>query len=195
MNTPVSSSIAAVGRAMAFFPPDGVDPILFDPQANHFARLGLPLNFAVDREQLESQYLARASAVHPDRHAQLDEAGRRQMLLASTLVNEAYRVLREPVRRAEYMVLLGGIDLASSDPVRGAPLPSQTFLLEVLEQREARESQGDAADSLEQLEQACDEALARAVNQLSRGQVREAALALVERRYLVRLRDEIAGET
>ena len=45
-------------------------------------------------------------------------------------------MLRDGVRRAEYLVKLGGVDLDSSDPQSGAPHLTQAFLIEMIERRE-----------------------------------------------------------
>jgi molecular chaperone HscB len=170
--------------------------VLLDPRMDHFARLGLPATYALSRDALEERYLRFAAMIHPDHHQHLDDAEKRRMMIASGLLNESYRVLRSPIKRAEYLVRLGGIDLDSTDPIHGAPLPSQAFLMEMIERRETMEERADSIDEvIEEVEDACDAALARAVAHLDRGEVREAATSLVERRYYERLREEIAGET
>jgi molecular chaperone HscB len=168
-------------------PPTGVD---------HFALLGLPRRHALDREDLESRYLALASRVHPDKFVGAADADRRRVMEASAAVNEAYRTLRDPVRRAEYLCRIGGIDLDSSDPEHGAPHMSQSFLVEMIERREAvdaRRAEGLLAlgEYRDRIEDEIDATLGRAVEHLAESRVREAAQALVERRYLQRLIDEI----
>jgi len=69
----------------------------------HFERLGLPRRFPLDPAELERNYLARSREVHPD-HAGNDRAS----LEASAALNEAYTVLRDPFRRADYLLTLAG---------------------------------------------------------------------------------------
>jgi len=114
----------------------------------------------------------------------------------SAALNEGYRVLRDPVRRAEYLCALRGVDVDSSDPKTGAPAMDQAFLMEMIERREEIEqARGAGADALEQLrarvDDELDEALDEAVVQLEQERVAEAARALVRRRYLQRIVDEI----
>jgi molecular chaperone HscB len=166
------------------------------PGADHFTLLGFPQRFDVDADELERRYLALASKVHPDRFAREGAADRRRAMEASAGVNEAYRTLRDPVRRAEYLCRLHGIDLDSSDPEHGAPHMGQGFLMEMIERREtldARRAEGVIAlgEYRDRIEDEMDETMRRAVEQLAAGEVRKAAHTLVERRYLQRLIDEI----
>ena len=69
----------------------------------HFERLGLPRRFPLDLAELERNYLARSRDVHPD-HAGNDRAS----LEASAALNEAYAVVRDPFRRADYLLTLAG---------------------------------------------------------------------------------------
>src|SRR3954468_17799076 len=91
---------------------------------DHFERLGLPRRFSLAADELERNYLARSRDVHPD------FAGESAMEESSRL-NEAYATLRDPFRRAEYLLqLLGGPRAAE---VSAAP---PEFLEEMMELRE-----------------------------------------------------------
>jgi molecular chaperone HscB len=79
------------------------DPRITMHDSSHFERLGLPRRFALDLAELERNYLARSREVHPD-HAGNDRAS----LEASAALNEAYSVLRDPFRRADYLLTLAG---------------------------------------------------------------------------------------
>jgi molecular chaperone HscB len=159
-----------------------------------FAVLGVPPRFEIDRDALERTYLERAAAVHPDRFVGGTSSQRREAMERSALVNEAYRTLRDPVLRAEYLVKLGGIDLDSSDPVSGAPPMDETFLVDMIERRELVD-QARAEGTLERLrarvEDELEDAFDDAVALLRGGDVQAAARGLVVRRYLQRLLDEI----
>lgn len=167
--------------------------------SDHFERLGVPRRYAVDREAFEQAYRERAQRVHPDRFAGGSSGQQRAAMEASAALNEAYRVLRDPVRRAEYLCQLAGIDVDSNDPRAGAPAMGQEFLIEMIERREAVEearASGPAAlDALrgevdDELELALDTATAA----LAADDPQAAARALVKRRYLQRLLDEIDGD-
>ncbi|PRQ09972.1 Fe-S protein assembly co-chaperone HscB [Enhygromyxa salina] len=175
----------------------GLEP--FDPALDHFARLGLDRAWRLDRSALEDAYLARSRRYHPDRHAVADASTRRAALEHSSAINEAYQVLRDRVRRAEYLVKLAGVDLDSSDPQTGAPHPEQSFLIEMIERRERLEAVtagGEAA--LEQLREEVDDELEQVfdagVAALERGDTGAAAGAFVHRRYLQRFSDEVGAQ-
>jgi molecular chaperone HscB len=172
----------------------------FDATLDHFARFGLARSWKLDRDVLEDRYLEISRRVHPDRHAGADAATRRAALEHSAALNEGYAVLRDGVRRAEYLVKLGGIDLDSSDPTTGAPRPEQAFLIEMIERRERLEEVAQAGeDALAELhdeveseiEAVFDRAIAALQSNHGRGDIRAAAAALVQRRYLARFLDEI----
>lgn len=161
---------------------------------NYFELLGQPQQYAIDRDALESNYLERAAATHPDKFQGADASQQRRAMEVSAAINEAYRALRDPVKRAEYLVKLGGLDLDSSDPQTGAPQMPQAFLIDMIEQREkvAEARAGDSLDGVrDDVEEKLDEALDQAISHLASGDTRPAAEQLVVRRYLQRLLDEI----
>src|SRR5439155_21525617 len=109
--------------------------------ATHFERLGLPRRFPLDPAQLERNYLARSREVHPD-HAGNDRAS----LEASAALNEAYTVLRDPFRRADYLLTLEGGPTAAEQK-QAAP----ELLEEMLDLRMRIEEAKHAADSSERV--------------------------------------------
>lgn len=163
---------------------------------DHFALLSLPRQVDLDRDALEARYLELAREFHPDRVAAGDTAGQRAAVERSAALNEAHRTLRDPVRRAEYLCKLGGIDLDSSDARGGAPSMGQAFLLDMIERRErladARGGRAGEIDAFrDDLERELAAATAAAIAELRAGHVRPAAERLVVRRYLKRLLDEV----
>jgi molecular chaperone HscB len=160
---------------------------------DHFARLGLAPGVAIDRDALEQAYLDRASRAHPDRVVGASSDIRRAAMEDSAAINIAYRVLRDPVARAEYLVALAGVDLDSNDRQTGAPHPSQAFLIEMIERREALEdaSPDQLATLRAGVEAELDACFDAALAALEAGDTAKAALALVHRRYLQRFIDEI----
>jgi len=163
-----------------------------------FERLGVPRQHALDRDAIEKAYLERAQVVHPDRFATASTGEQRAAMEASAALNEAYRIIRDPVRRAEYLCKLAGIDVDSNERGQGAPSMSQAFLVEMIERREALEdARAKGAAALEAMRQGVedelDDALDKAVRALDADDPQDAARYLVERRYFQRLLDEIDG--
>ena len=110
----------------------------------HFERLGLPRRFSVDPAAVEREYLARSREVHPDFHRLGSSAEQRASLELSAALNEAYLTLKDPVRRAEYLLTLLGGPTAQE----GKNL-DQAFLMDMLDLRERIEAARAAADRAE----------------------------------------------
>ncbi len=117
---------------------------MIDFSRNHFDLFGLAQSFRCDPAALDRAYRQLQSDVHPDRHAGGSDAEKRLAQQSSAQVNEAYRTLRSPVQRAQYLLRLHGIDPVSPSDTT---LPID-FLERQLERREkAAEAQaeGDVA--------------------------------------------------
>jgi molecular chaperone HscB len=119
-----------------------VQPV--DAKADYFRVLGVPQVFAVDLAELERRYKDTTKILHPDRYARADARARRASLERSVQLNEAWRTLKDPIRRAEYLLSLNGVDMGEmaagsrvdqSGDRTTLPVP-QVLLMEVLELRE-----------------------------------------------------------
>lgn len=60
--------------------------------------------FAIDLADLESRYKRLQVRLHPDRFATMSEQERQNSADTSAAVNQAYQVLKQPLKRAQYMV-------------------------------------------------------------------------------------------
>lgn len=114
-------------------------------QADHFARFGLPAGFAVDPLQVDRAYFERQRLLHPDRFATRTPRERALSQQQATALNEAYETLKDPLRRADYLLHLRRDGAAPE----GCHLVNDPALLtEALELREAlaeAESAGEVA--------------------------------------------------
>lgn len=110
---------------------------------DHFERLGLPRSFDLSRSELERKFLAWSRELHPDFFQGKPEEEQHLSLRLSAALNDAYATLKDPFRRAEYLLsLLGG---PSASEQRDMP---EAFLEEVLELRMAiADAKADEADS------------------------------------------------
>jgi molecular chaperone HscB len=97
---------------------------------DHFERLGLPRRFSLDAAALEREYLARSRALHPDYHQLGSSAEQAASVELSAALNEAYTTLKDPFKRAEYLMRLEGGPTASELK----DMPGE-FLEEMLELR------------------------------------------------------------
>ncbi len=169
--------------------------------SDHFELLGLPRGYSLDTKDLEKRYQALARETHPDRFTQSADAERRQALLRSTALNEAYRTLRDPLRRAAYLLGLHGIQIDGQDAEgRGTvPLPTdflgrflmfrEEFAEATAEQRPPlqRQAQTERAALLAQLEGA----LVAMGQKPSEAQLLSAAQLLLSLRYYDRFLAEL----
>jgi molecular chaperone HscB len=106
---------------------------LIDFSQDYFALFGLPRRYRFDGAQLEAAYRSLQREIHPDRHAAAGESERRLALQSAARVNEAYRALKDPVERAQYLLSLNGIDaLGETDTAL-----RRDFLQHELDRREA----------------------------------------------------------
>ncbi len=165
-------------------------------QADHFSVLGVPRRFDIDAAAVEARYKELARVLHPDRYARADARARRASLQRSVQLNEAWRTLRDPVARAEYLLSLSGIDVAVGAKVTVPP----ALLMEIMELREALGDARAAADSARVAALAADVAARqdRAMAVVEKGFARGDSArdvvvqALIEVRYYRRFAEEVA---
>ena len=74
-----------------------------------FAVAGLPETYDLDVQALRTQVLALQKGLHPDRFANAEPTVRRYSLEWSTRLNEALAILRDPLRRADYLLQRQGV--------------------------------------------------------------------------------------
>jgi molecular chaperone HscB len=105
---------------------------------SHFEVLGFPPTYFIDRAELEARYREAQRVSHPDRFSRAPASERMQVLQRATDVNDAYRVLKNDQRRAEYLLALRGIDLSEEAEQAGGKKRTldALFLSDVLELRE-----------------------------------------------------------
>ncbi|MCP3057457.1 Fe-S protein assembly co-chaperone HscB [Myxococcus sp. K38C18041901] len=111
----------------------------------HFDVFGLPRAYDVDVPALEKQYRELSLQLHPDRVAQADARERLKALEGTTALNEAFKALKDPVRRAFYLLKLHGVDLDREDAGAQKDMPLE-FLEEVMELREALDAAMEKKD-------------------------------------------------
>jgi molecular chaperone HscB len=111
-------------------------------QADYFELFDLARGFDIDAGDLDARWKARAAAVHPDRFGGVSEAQKRVAMQWSAQINEAYRVLRDPLRRAQYLCELAGHPVANQPNV-GMDL---AFLGQQMQWREELEDVRASAD-------------------------------------------------
>jgi molecular chaperone HscB len=78
---------------------------------DYFEFLDLPRNLDVDAQDLEKRFYALSRQLHPDLHSRKSQAEREQAEESTAVLNDAYRTVRDPITRAEYLLKLEGFDI------------------------------------------------------------------------------------
>ena len=100
--------------------------------ADPFETLGVEPRFDLDLGAVEQRHRDLSRALHPDRYAGAPAAERRLSLGRAIDVNEAFRVLKDPVRRAEALLRRAGVPVGEISE----PRPPPDLLMEMMEARE-----------------------------------------------------------
>ncbi|HRL35624.1 MAG: Fe-S protein assembly co-chaperone HscB [Ottowia sp.] len=110
-------------------------------QSTDFELFAVPPRFAQDAAQLDARWKELQRQVHPDKFAAQGAAAQRVAMQWSARINEAYRRLKDPLKRAAYLCELNG---APIDAESNTAMPAE-FLMQQMELREAVDDAVDAA--------------------------------------------------
>jgi molecular chaperone HscB len=113
---------------------------------DHFALFGLPRKLWIEMPGLEQKFLQLSWKLHPDNFVNASAEEQASSLKRSSEVNDAYRVLRDPVGRVEYLLDIEGARKEGEQKQQAPPeLLEEVFELnESLDElREAKESGAD----------------------------------------------------
>jgi molecular chaperone HscB len=115
--------------------------------ADYFAFFGLPQKLTMDPAGLESQFHKLSWKLHPDNFVRASEFERNLSLERSSELNDAYRTLRDPITRIEYLLLHLGLRKEGTTRQQAPPV----LLEEVFELNESldelREARAEGADT------------------------------------------------
>jgi molecular chaperone HscB len=78
---------------------------------NYFEFFSLPQKLTLDVVALEKQFYTLSRRLHPDRFAAKPVAEQEAALAQSSLLNDAYRTLKDPILRTQYLLKLEGVEL------------------------------------------------------------------------------------
>jgi molecular chaperone HscB len=190
------------------------------PGGDYFSVFGLVPRLDLDLGMLEHEFHKLSRRLHPDRFARSSAREKEWSLADTALLNDAYRTLRDPIHRTEYLLKLHGARIGEEhagrdrrDPSRVPPdLLEEVFELNMqLDQMrasrtageddaEAKESLAEAGKKFEGLLDEVDRDLRAQWKQWDQGEgpVREASqkamVALLDRRrYLNNLVRDVSG--
>jgi molecular chaperone HscB len=116
-------------------------PLSAQLAVSDFELFGLPVQFALDRAQLDARWKDLQREAHPDKFAAQGTAAQRVAMQWSVRINEAYQRLKDPMRRAAYLCELGGAPIQAEN---NTAMPA-AFLMQQMEWREAMDEATDVA--------------------------------------------------
>ena len=110
--------------------------------SDDFELFGLPQQFALETDAVDSRWRALQAEVHPDRFVSMGVASQRTAMQWAVRVDEGHRRLRDPVRRAAYLCELAGTPV---DAERNTVMPLG-FLQHQMAWREALDDAATPAE-------------------------------------------------
>jgi molecular chaperone HscB len=122
----------------------------FDFSSDYFSLFSLPASYTIDAGLLMDRYREMQQSVHPDRFANASEQERLKSLQMATHLNEALRVLKNPIDRARYLLELKGVQWDDEQSTISDP----EFLMQQMELRERLDEvrhQSDPQDAVASL--------------------------------------------
>lgn len=152
------------------------------------------MSFDVDQSKVGDVYRELQREVHPDRFVNESEQERRIAMQLTSLINEALKTIEDPILRAQYLLKLKGIDMASDTDTTMDP----EFLMEQMEFREAIaevRSQDDPLDVLDKMAAELKQKLKTLTdhfkNQYSESALNEARDAVRKMQFIVKAQKEV----
>jgi len=110
---------------------------------DYYELLGIPRSLDLSLDELQKRYYELSRQLHPDRFMQKPETEQQRALDLSSALNDAYRTLKDRVKRAQYMLSLEGFDIGEQ---RSKDVPPE-LLEEVFELNMALEEMRSGDDS------------------------------------------------
>lgn len=78
---------------------------------NYFAFFGLPRKLQIDVGALDKDFYDLSRKLHPDLNARAGSNEQEWSLQQSSMLNDAHRILKDPVKRTQYLLKLEGVEL------------------------------------------------------------------------------------
>jgi molecular chaperone HscB len=78
---------------------------------DYFTFFGFPRKLNLDTAQLEKEFYALSRRLHPDVFGQAEAQERTWSLEQSSMLNDAYRTLKDPIKRTEYLLRIEGVEI------------------------------------------------------------------------------------
>jgi molecular chaperone HscB len=161
---------------------------------DYFELFELPCAFDIDFDTLSEQYRKLQRKYHPDKFVNGTDQERRVSIQKTAFVNEAYQTLKSPMRRARYLLTLGGVEFDDEKETHFDP----AFLMEQMELRESLSELRTADNATTELIQLID-GIARRKKELetqlaaalkTQGKEQDAKQLVQKMQFLIRLQQD-----
>ena len=128
------------------------------PSGDYFSTFGLEPRLNIDLAALETEFHRLSRKLHPDRFARATDSEKEWSMADTALLNDAYRTLKDPLRRTEYLLKREGAEIGEEhsgkdrrDPSRVPPdLLEEVFDLNMqLEEMRMARASGESDPELE----------------------------------------------
>ncbi|WP_144209114.1 co-chaperone HscB [Shewanella donghaensis] len=165
---------------------------------NYFELFQFSPSFDIDIASLAERYRALQRAVHPDKFANESEQQKLLSVQRTAQVNDGYQTLKNPLKRAEHILSLRGIDISHETTT----VKDTAFLMQQMEWREALEDIkddqqpdeliSDLYDSFADFETSLSQQLAKLLLSETDNDNLSAADQIRKLKFMAKLQDELA---
>ena len=84
---------------------------LQSPALDYFSFFGIERRLKIDQEHVKRQFYTLSRLLHPDKYTNRSDVERRNSLDATAILNDGYRILKDPIQRAEYVLRGEGFEI------------------------------------------------------------------------------------
>jgi molecular chaperone HscB len=159
---------------------------------NYFDFFEIPHHLSLDLKDLEKRFYALSRKWHPDRFARAAPQELESALDASAILNDGYRVLRDPIQRANYLLKEEGFDIGEQQSKEVPPeLLEEVFELNLALEEADAAAIAEAKKKFEKMQDALDQSLTEKYRQYdenpNRERLQEIRSLLNRRKYVTNL--------
>ncbi|KAF2231553.1 Co-chaperone Hsc20, partial [Viridothelium virens] len=189
---PLRTFTSSSARPQSQPPPSSPPPNYYDLFRTTFPSGAPPSSpFTTDVRQLRREFLQLQARAHPDLHSGADKS---RAEATSAYINEAYKTLREPLLRAQYLLRLRGVEVANDETAKVGDDDAE-LLMRVLELREGVEA-AESEEEVEAMRGENEERIRESERVLAgcfaeEGRLEEARREAVRLRYWVNVRESL----
>jgi molecular chaperone HscB len=166
-----------------------------DFSLSYFELFNLEPAFELDTGRLHAAKQQLQASYHPDRYVNGSDREKRLSVQMASRINQAYEALKDPIKRAYYLLEIAGIEAGDDSKTTS----DTVFLMEQIELREEIEDCGSSEDAMVCYDR-IEQKLATRANQLfgefnryySEGKLQEARMASHKMQFLQRLQHQLS---